>query len=141
MALQVEIVSAEHEVFSGKADYVIAPAFAGDVGIYPQHAPLLTLLKPGEVRIGYIQEKKKQEHCFYVSGGFLEVQPEVVSILADVGERGEDLDEQAVLEAEKRAKEMLAGQGDDKKDYQAALNTLAQASAQLRLIKRLKKTK
>ena len=141
MALQVEIVSAEHEVFSGEADYVIAPAYEGDVGIYPNHAPLLTLLKPGEVKIGTQQGDKKSDHLFYVSGGFLEVQPNQVSILADVGERGEDLDEQAVLEAEKRAKEMLAGQTEDKKDYKAALNTLAQASAQLRLIKRLKQTK
>lgn len=141
MALQVEVVSAEHEVFSGEADYVIAPAFGGDVGIYPNHAPLLTLLKPGEVRLGY-KNKEKQEQCFYVSGGFLEVQPDMVSILADVSERGEDLDEQAVLEAEKRAKEILAGKGvDGKIDYNAALNTLAQASAQLRLIKRLRQTK
>ena len=132
--IQVDIVSAEGAIFSGTANMVFAPASMGEVGIAPRHAPLLTWLKPGEVRV---QTLEGEERSYFVSGGILEVQPHVVTILADTAIRARDLDEAAALEAKERAEHMLA----DKKadiDYAKAQAELAQSAAQLRTIQKLR---
>ena len=105
MTLHVDIVSAEAEIFSGTATMVFAPAEMGEVGIAPRHAPLLTRLKPGEVRV---QTQEGDELSFFVSGGMLEVQPHVITVLADTAIRADDLDEAQALEAKERAEKMLA---------------------------------
>ena len=102
--IQVDIVSAEGEIFSGPATMVFAPGLVGDLGIAPRHAPLLTLLKPGEVRV---QTAEGSEQHFFVGGGALEVQPNKVTVLADTAIRAKDLDEQAALAAKQRAEEAL----------------------------------
>ena len=133
--IQVDIVSAEGELFSGPAAAVFAAASQGDIGIYPRHAPLLTLLKPGEVRV---QPPDGTEQHFFVGGGVLEVQPHKVTILADTALRARDIDEAAALAAKQRAEEALR----DKVGHitQAeALAELARAAAQLKLIERLRK--
>ena len=106
MSIHVEIVSAEGAIFSGEATMVFAPAKMGDVGIAPRHAPLLTDLRPGEVRV---QTDEGPEQFFYVTGGVLEVQPHLITVLADSALRAEDLDEAAALEARERAREALEG--------------------------------
>jgi F-type H+-transporting ATPase subunit epsilon len=133
--IQVDIVSAEGELFSGPAAVVFAPASEGDLGIYPRHAPLLTLLKAGEVRV---QTPDGEEQHFFVGGGALEVQPTKVTILADTALRAKDIDEAAALAAKQRAEEAL-------KD-KAGLITMAEAQAelaravaQLKLLERLRK--
>ncbi len=108
----------------------------GDLGIMPRHAPLLTRIKPGEVRI--ITEQGTEEVVLFVSGGMLEIQPEAVTILADTAQRADDIDEAAALEAKERAEKLLADQKDDI-DYAAASAELAEAMAQLQAIQRLKK--
>ncbi len=133
--IQVDIVSAEGELYSGPATAVFAPAKEGDIGIYPRHAPLLTLLKAGEVRV---QTADGQEHFYFVGGGALEVQPNKVTVLADTALRARDIDEAAALAAKQRAEEALR----DKVGHitQAeALAELARAAAQLKLIERLRK--
>jgi F-type H+-transporting ATPase subunit epsilon len=135
LTIQVDIVSAEGELFSGPAAAVFAAASQGDLGIYPRHAPLLTLLKPGEVRV---QPPGGDEQHFFVGGGVLEVQPNKVTILADTALRAKDIDEAAALAAKQRAEEALR----DKVAHitQAeALAELARAAAQLKLIERLRK--
>ena len=135
MTIHVDIVSAEEEIFSGPAEMVFAPAEMGEVGITPRHAPLLTRLKPGEVRV---QEPGGNERFYYVSGGMLEIQPHVVTVLADVALRARDIDEAAALEAKKRAESALK----DRKsqlDYARAQAELAEAAAQLQTIKHLRK--
>src|SRR5690349_24971987 len=133
--IHVDIVSAEGEIFSGEAAMVFAPAVMGDIGIAPRHAPLLTTIKPGEIRV---QSPDGQEQHFYVSGGALEVQPHLVTVLADTAIRAKDLDEAAALQAKQRAEEAL-------KDRQGHLEIaeaqaeLARAAAQLRAIERLRK--
>ncbi len=106
--IQVDIVSAEGEIFSGAATMVFAPASMGEIGIAPRHAPLLTTLKPGEVRV---QTPDGNEQYFYVGGGALEVQPHLVTVLADTALRAKDIDEAAALAAKQRAEEALQGQG------------------------------
>ncbi|RME34666.1 MAG: F0F1 ATP synthase subunit epsilon [Gammaproteobacteria bacterium] len=135
MTIHVDIVSAETEIFSGPAEMVFAPAVEGEVGIAPRHAPLLTRLKPGEVRI---QTPEGEELSFYVSGGMLEVQPHVVTVLSDLAERAEDLDEAAALEAKRRAEEAMKDRSAEM-DYAKAQAELAEAAAQLRAIERLRK--
>ena len=133
--IQVDIVSAEGELFAGPAAAVFAAASQGDIGIYPRHAPLLTLLKAGEVRV---QTPDGAEQHFFVGGGVLEVQPTKVTILADTALRAKDIDEAAALAAKQRAEEALR----DKVGHitQAeALAELARAAAQLKLIERLRK--
>ena len=133
--IQVDIVSAEGELYSGPAAAVFAPAKEGDIGIYPRHAPLLTLLKAGEVRV---QMADGQEQFYFVGGGALEVQPNKVTVLADTALRARDIDEAAALAAKQRAEEALR----DKVGHitQAeALAELARAAAQLKLIERLRK--
>jgi F-type H+-transporting ATPase subunit epsilon len=135
MTMHVDIVSAEEEIFSGTAAMVFAPAEMGEVGIAPRHSQLLTRLKPGEVRV---QTPDGKEEFFFVSGGLLEVQPHVVTVLADTAMRAADLSEAAALEAKQRAEEALA---DRKGDYDEAkaLAELVEAAAQLRAIERLRR--
>jgi F-type H+-transporting ATPase subunit epsilon len=134
--IQVDVVSAEGEIFSGPAEMVFAPGSEGELGITPRHAPLLTLLKAGEVRV----KSGGVEHSIYVGGGALEVQPNKVTILADTATRAKDLDEASALAAKQRAEEALAGQI-DKIDQAQALAELARAAAQLKMIQRLRKTR
>ena len=135
--IHVDIVSAEGEIFAGEASMVFLPASEGEIGVTPRHAPLLTLLKPGEVRV---QPPEGEEQLFYVGGGALEVQPHLVSVLADTAARTRDLDEAAALAAKQRAEQALAGQL-DKITQAEALAELARAIAQIKLIERLRKVK
>lgn len=135
MTIHVDIVSAEQEVYSGLAEMLFAPAEQGEVGIVPRHAPLITRLKPGEVRVK-ISDKESQE--FYVSGGFLEVQPHLVTVLADTAIRAHDIDEAQALQAKARAEEMLSDKS-GKIDYAIAQAELSQAVTQLRTLDRLRK--
>ena len=136
--MHVDIVSAEQEIYSGTAEMVFAPLSTGEVGVLPRHAPLIALMKPGEVRV---RTSNNEELQFYVSGGILEVQPHVVTVLADTAVRAKDLDEAAVLAAKQRAEEALKDRKDDI-DYAKAQSELAQAVAQLRSIRKLRdKTK
>ncbi|MCB1788203.1 MAG: F0F1 ATP synthase subunit epsilon [Chromatiaceae bacterium] len=138
MTIHVDIVSAEGNLFSGQGEMVYAPAVMGEIGIAPRHAPLVTQLKPGEVRVDP-GSGKPQEH-FYVSGGMIEVQPFKVTVLADTGIRAVDLDEAAAQEAKRRAEDALANQAADI-DMAKAQVELAEAVAQLRAIERLRKTR
>ncbi|NOY73834.1 MAG: F0F1 ATP synthase subunit epsilon [Gammaproteobacteria bacterium] len=134
--VQVDIVSAESEIFSGPAEMVFAPAVMGEVGILPRHAPLLTHLKPGEVRV---RKEDGEEEAFYVSGGILEVQPHVViTVLSDTAVRAKDIDEAAALEAKQRAEQALEDQGSEF-EYAQAGRELAEAVAQLHALQRLRK--
>jgi F-type H+-transporting ATPase subunit epsilon len=135
--IHVDIVSAEGEIFSGEASMVFAPAIMGELGIAPRHAPLLTTLKPGEVRV---QTPSGEEQFFYVSGGALEVQPHLVTVLADTAVRARDLDEAAALQAKQRAEEALRDRG-DKIDVAKAQGELAAAVAQIKAIEKLRKLK
>ena len=134
MTLHVDIVSAEAEIFSGTATMVFAPAEMGEVGVAPRHAPLVTRLKPGEVRV---QRQEGDELSFFVSGGLLEVQPHVVTVLADTAIRADDLDEAQAQEAKARAEKMLSDKSADI-DYAKAQAELAQSIAQLQAIKKLR---
>ena len=133
--IHVDIVSAEGEIFSGAATSVFAPASQGDLGIYPRHAPLLTLLKAGEVRV---HTGSGEEQSFYVGGGALEVQPHKVTVLADTALRARDLDEAAALAAKQRAEEALKDRS-GKISQAEALAELARAAAQLKLLEKLRK--
>jgi len=135
MTIHVDIVSAEAEIFSGTANMVFAPAEMGEVGIAPRHTPLLTRLKPGEVRV---QLEGKEEQYFYVSGGMLEIQPHVVTVLADTALRAKDLDEAAALRVKERAEKAIADKASDF-DYAKAQAELAEAVAQLHAIQRMRK--
>lgn len=137
MTTHVNIVSAEEEIFSGTAEMVFAPAIMGEVGIAPRHTPMLTPLKAGEVRL---QTAGKEEQFFYVSGGMLEVQPHIVTVLADTAVRAKDLDEASALEAKKQAEAALKDSA-GKVDYAKAQAELAEAMAQLKAIDHLRKTK
>lgn len=133
--IHVDIVSAEGEIFSGPATMVFAPAVMGEIGIAPRHAPLLTTLKPGEVRV---QTPDGVEQFFYVGGGALEVQPHLVTVLADTALRAKDIDEAAALAAKQRAEEALK----DKSgliEIAEAQAELARAAAQLKALERLRK--
>ena len=135
MTVHVDIVSAEKEIFSGLAEMVFAPAELGEVGISPRHAPLITKLNPGEVRV---KVSVNESYQFYISGGLLEVQPHLVTILADTAIRAKDIDEAAVLNAKAKAEEALADKS-GKVDYATAQSELAQAVMQLRTLDRLRK--
>jgi F-type H+-transporting ATPase subunit epsilon len=136
MTIHVDIVSAEEEIFSGTASVVYAPAEMGEVGIHPRHAPMLTRLEPGEVRVEV--EGKDEELFFFVSGGLLEVQPHVVTVLADTAIRARDLDEASALEAKKQAEQAMQDTKSEM-DYAKARAEMAQAAAQLRAIEKLRK--
>jgi F-type H+-transporting ATPase subunit epsilon len=133
--IHVDIVSAEHEVFSGNAEMVFAPAEMGEVGIAPGHAPLVTKLGPGEVRV---KDTEGNESAFYISGGMLEVQPKVVTVLSDTAQRAEDLDEAAILKAKEEA-EHAFHEKTDAIDYAKARSALAETAAQLQTLQRLRK--
>jgi F-type H+-transporting ATPase subunit epsilon len=133
--IHVDIVSPEGQLYSGEANMVFAPATNGDIGIAPRHAPLLTTLRAGEVRV---QLQGEEEHVFYVGGGALEIQPHRVSILADTAERARDIDEAAALAAKQRAEEAMRN-NKDKIDMAEAQAELARAVAQLRALERLRK--
>jgi F-type H+-transporting ATPase subunit epsilon len=135
MTIRVEIVSAEAEVFSGVAEMVFAPGLLGEVGILPRHSQFLTELRPGEVRV---KLPGGEEESFYVSGGFLEVQPHMVTVLSDTGLRARDLDESKALEAKASAEKTLKDRT-AKIDYAKAQAELAEAIAQLAAIRRLRK--
>ena len=132
MTVHVDIVSAEKEIFSGLAEMIFAPAELGEVGISPRHAPLITKLNPGEVRV---KVSDSESYPFYISGGLLEVQPHLVTILADTAIRAKDIDEAAALDAKVKAEEALADKT-GKIDYATAQAQLVQAVMQLRTLDR-----
>ncbi|MDH3439653.1 MAG: F0F1 ATP synthase subunit epsilon [Gammaproteobacteria bacterium] len=132
--IQVDIVSAEGEIHSGEASMVFAPARMGEIGIAPRHAPLLTALKPGEVRV---QDTEGKEHFFYITGGMIEIQPHLVTVLADTALRGDQLDEAAALQAQQEAEEALKGVSSET-DLARAQMELAEAQARYRAAQKLK---
>jgi len=133
--LHVDVVSAEEQIFSGEAEFVVLPGIAGELGIYPRHAPLFTQIRPGAVRIKVPNEA--QEVFVFVQGGFLEVQPHVVTVLADTAIRAQDLDEKAALEA-KRAAEDAMQHKTSKEEIAIAEAELSSALAQLEAIRKLR---
>ena len=135
MTIHCDIVSAEEEIFSGRAKLIVANGIQGDLGVTYGHAPLLTSLEPGPVRVVM---DNGEEQVYYVSGGYLEVQPNVVSILADTALRADDLDEAAALEAQKQAQQDMLNQSADI-DYSRAAAQLAAATAQLRTLQQIRK--
>ncbi|TNF34276.1 MAG: F0F1 ATP synthase subunit epsilon [Gammaproteobacteria bacterium] len=135
MTVHCDIVSAEESIFSGLVEMVIAAGSQGDLGVAPGHAPLLTDLQPGPVRV---IKQGGEEEVYYVSGGYLEVQPNVVTILADTATRAHDIDEAAAEEARRAAVHAITNQGGEF-DYASAAAQLAAAAAQLRAIQQLRK--
>jgi len=136
MTTHVDIVSAEEEIFSGTAEMIYAPAEMGELGIAPRHTQLITRLKAGEVRL----QTGDEEKTFFVSGGILEVQPHVVTVLADTAIRADDLDEAQALKAKEKAEQALKDKTSDI-EYAKAQTELAEAAAQLRTIQKLRKMK
>ncbi|HEY5806628.1 MAG TPA: F0F1 ATP synthase subunit epsilon, partial [Povalibacter sp.] len=128
---------AEGEIFSGEASMVFAPAVMGEIGIAPRHAPLLTTLRPGEVRV---QTPGGEEQFFYVSGGAIEIQPHLVTVLADTALRAKDLDEASAVQAKQRAEEALKDRG-DKISIAEAQAELARSMAQIKMLDKLRKVK
>ena len=135
MTLHVDIVSLEKQIFSGRAEAVFVTGTVGEMGIYPGHAPLLSSLKPGQIRL---QVTNNQEEVYYVSGGIVEVQPHTISILADTVLRAADIDEEKALAAKEKAEALLAGKQSEF-EYGRAITELAEAVAQLQAIQKLKK--
>jgi F-type H+-transporting ATPase subunit epsilon len=135
--IHLDIVSAEGQIFSGEASMVFVPGSQGELGIYPRHAPLLTTLKAGEVRV---QSEGQEEQSFFVGGGALEIQPHLVTVLADTAIRAHDLDEAEALAAKARAEEAVHSRS-DKMDIAEAQAELARAMAQLKAIARLRKVR
>jgi len=136
MTIHVDVVSAEQAIYSGTAEFVAVPAEMGELGIYPRHTPLITRLKPGSVRMKI--PNQVEEELVYVSGGILEVQPNVVTILSDTAIRGHDLDETKALEAKQRAEEALTNRA-AAMDYAKAQSELAEAVAQLQAIQKIRR--
>lgn len=136
MTVHVDIVSAEEQIFSGLAEFVALPGEAGELGILPGHMPLMTRIKPGAVRVK--PQNQAEEEVVFVAGGLLEVQPGLVTVLADTAIRGKDLDEAKALEAKRKAEEALANQT-SQLDYAKAQAELAEAIAQIAAIQRLRK--
>ena len=134
--IHVDIVSAEREIFSGEADMVFAPGEQGELGIAPRHAPLLTRLKAGTVRVQHAGE----EQVFYVSGGILEIQPHVVTVLSDTAQRAADIDEAAAQDAKRKAEEALANQSGEL-DLARAQTELLEAVARLKAIQQIRDKK
>ena len=135
MTVHLDIVSAEKSIFNGRVAHLQVTGEEGDIGIMPGHAPLLTTIKPGMARI---VKQDDSEEVFYLSGGMLEVQPSTVAVLADVVMRADEIDEQAALEAKKRAEALIADAGQDF-NYEAAMVELSKAMAQLRVVETIKK--
>ena len=136
ITIHVDIVSAEQSIYSGLAEFVAAPAAMGEVGIYPRHAPLISRLKPGAVRVKVPDQH--EEEVIFVSGGILEVQPGVITVLADTAIRGHDIDEAKALEAKQSAEEAMRDKSSEL-DYAKAQAELAEAIAQLQTIQKLRK--
>lgn len=134
--IQVEIVSAEEEIWSGEGTMVYAPGSSGELGIAPRHTPLITQLKPGDVRV---EMENGEQQFFFISGGLLEVQPHLVTVLSDTALRGDDLDEEAAQAAMKQAEERLKDTSMDDRDYADMKAELAAYAAQIRAIEKLKK--
>ena len=134
--IHVDVVSAEQQIFSGEAEFVVLPGEAGELGIYPRHTPLITRIKPGAVRIK--PAGGGEDNLIFVAGGILEVQPSMVTVLADTAIRGHDLDEAKALEAQKRAEEALRN-AKDKQEIATVEAELSMLSAQLAAIRRLRK--
>jgi F-type H+-transporting ATPase subunit epsilon len=135
--VHIDVVSAEASIFSGEAEFVVAPAGAGEVGIYPNHAPMITTIKPGALRIK--QSDIAEETLIFISGGMLEVQPGMITVLADTAIRGHDLDEAKALAAKEAAEEAMKNRTSDM-DYAKAQAELAEAIAQIQAIQKLRKT-
>ncbi|MDE2056740.1 MAG: F0F1 ATP synthase subunit epsilon [Betaproteobacteria bacterium] len=135
--IHVDVVSAEEHIFSGEAEFIVLPGEMGELGIYPRHTPLITRIRPGSVRIRVAG--RDDEELVFVSGGILEVQPDVVTVLADTAIRGHDLDEAKALEAKRLAEESLVEKSASL-DYAKASAELATAVAQLAAIQKLRKT-
>ncbi|MFJ2995039.1 F0F1 ATP synthase subunit epsilon [Pandoraea sp. NPDC087047] len=135
--IHVDVVSAEEEIFSGKARFVALPGEAGELGILPGHTPLITRIKPGAVRI---EDEAGNEDFVFVAGGILEVQPDTVTVLADTAIRGKDLDEAKASEAKRRAEEALSNK-ESNIEYATAQAELAEAMAQLAAISKLRSKK
>jgi F-type H+-transporting ATPase subunit epsilon len=133
--VHIDVVSAEESIFSGEAEFIAAPAQMGEVGIYPHHAPMITSIKPGALRIKLAD--KNEEQLIYISGGILEVQPGVVTVLADTAIRGHDLDEAKANAAKKAAEEAMKNRSSDV-DYAKAQAELAEAIAQIQAIQKLR---
>ncbi|MBM3360716.1 MAG: F0F1 ATP synthase subunit epsilon [Betaproteobacteria bacterium] len=133
--VHIDVVSAEESIFSGEAEFIAAPAQMGEVGIYPRHAPMITSIKPGALRIKLAD--KNEEQLIYISGGILEVQPGVVTVLADTAIRGHDLDEAQANAAKKAAEEAMKNRASDV-DYAKAQAELAEAIAQIQAIQKLR---
>jgi len=136
MTMHVDVVSAEQLIYSGVAEFISAPAEKGEIGILPRHAPLLTRVRPGAVRIKVANSD--EEVILYVSGGMLEVQPHVVTVLADTAIRGKDIDEAKALDAKRRAEESIKNYGSSM-DFAMAQAELVEAVAKLAVIDKLKK--
>jgi F-type H+-transporting ATPase subunit epsilon len=134
--LHVDVVSAEESIFSGEAEFVVLPGEAGELGVYPRHTPLITRIRPGTVRI--TPAGGGEEQAIFVAGGILEIQPEVVTVLADTAIRGHDLDEAKALEAQRRAEESRRN-AKDKQEIATVEGELAMLAAQLAAIRRLRK--
>ncbi|WP_027858492.1 F0F1 ATP synthase subunit epsilon [Marinobacterium jannaschii] len=135
MTVHCDIVSAEEEIFSGLIEFVSATGSLGDLGVYPGHAPLLTELKPGPVEL---RKQGGEDDVFYVSGGFLEVQPHKVIVLADTALRAADLNEAAAMEVQKQAQQAMANKTSEF-EYSKAASQLAEAVAQLRTLQQVRK--
>jgi F-type H+-transporting ATPase subunit epsilon len=133
--IHVDVVSAEEQIFSGEAEFVVLPGEAGELGIYPRHTPLITRIKPGAVRIK--PAGGGEESLIFVAGGILEVQPAMVTVLADTAIRGKDLDEAKALEAQKRAEEALRN-ATDKQEIATLQAEFAMVAAQLAAIRKLR---
>jgi len=133
--IHIDVVSAEESIFSGEAEFVVLPGEAGELGIYPRHTPLITRIKPGAVRI---QKPGGEEEFVFVAGGILEVQPKLITVLADTAIRGADLDEAKANEALKKAEEARA-RAQDKQEIAAVESELAMLAAQLAAIRKLRR--
>jgi F-type H+-transporting ATPase subunit epsilon len=133
--IHVDVVSAEEQIFSGEAEFVILPGIMGELGVYPRHTPLLTAIRPGALRIKLPEQDR--EELVFIQGGFLEVQPQRVTVLADTAIRAKDLDEVKALEAKKAAEEAMQNQT-SKEEIAAAEAELASAMAQLQAIRKMR---
>jgi len=133
--LHVDVVSAEEQIYSGEAEFVVLPGIMGELGIYPRHTPLFTQIKPGAVRIKV--PNQAQEEFVFIAGGFLEVQPHVVTVLADTAIRAKDLDEKSALEAKRAAEEAMRNKS-SKEEIAMAEAELSTAMAQLEAIRKLR---
>ncbi|MGN8157833.1 F0F1 ATP synthase subunit epsilon [Salinisphaera sp. RV14] len=134
MKIHVDVVSVEGEIFSGSASIVFAPAEMGEIGIMPSHAPLLTRLKPGNLRI---RDENDDEEQVFVSGGLLEVQPHLITVMADTAERAQDIDEAEAEKAKERA-EQAVSEASDKVDIERARHELTEAAARLEMVRRIR---